>query len=125
MWVVQQPAANQPGNELRVLDLLAQLFQCRVNIQHPYRIATVNRGGHGGQYQLQPEWIAIAGNFALTQLQLVQLRLDHLLGYPFVCNLFQGIQYEAFKSGRLFRLAAFKATHKAHLAIGVLKAAQR
>ncbi len=123
--VVQEQLPRQIGNERRILDVLPQLFEHRVQVQYADRIAAVGGIADRGHDQLQAVGKAVAADFALVQLQLVQYRFHLFLRDAVFRDVANGVENHGFNGIRVFVPGAFHTAHECQFAHGVLQAAQR
>ena len=122
--VVQQQAPGQLPDVVRFLDAAAQPGDHRFQVQHGNGVAVVGGATQRLQYQLQAIGIAIPGDFALVQLQLMQHCFHAVVTHAVSGHLFQYLQHHGFQGVGVFRFAAFDTAAEHHLPHAVLKTAQ-
>ena len=74
--VVQQPFLHQVLDKAGLLDFLAHFIKHRVQVQQSNGVTPMHGGGDGSHHQLQTIGVVVATDFTLTQLQLMQSRLQ-------------------------------------------------
>ena len=125
MRVVEHQALDEPGNESGVLDLFTQMGQRWIDIEQIDRVATMYRAGQAGNDQLQSVGMAVAGDLALTQFQLMQCSFYLFFWNALFGDADESVAHQLLNFCSRVAGAAFKTTHQAHFAVAVFQPAQR